>query len=65
MEWIEISDRAVGKEIAVPLKSQAQRAWMHATHPKMADEWEEHTPKGKHLPEKVCDKNSRRKKRRR
>lgn len=34
-----------------PMQSQAQRRWMHATHPAMAEEWEEHTPKGKKLPE--------------
>lgn len=37
----------------MPLKSQAQRAWMHIHHPKMADEWEKHTPKGKKLPQHV------------
>jgi len=36
-----------------PMKSKAQRRWMHATHPKMAKEWEEETPEGKKLPEKV------------
>ena len=36
----------------MPFKSQAQRKWMYATHPKMAKEWEEHTPKGK-LPKTV------------
>lgn len=36
-----------------PFKSTAQRRWMHATHPKMAEEWEEHTPEGKKLPERV------------
>lgn len=28
----------------MPFKSQAQRAWMHANHPKMAKQWEKHTP---------------------
>lgn len=37
----------------MPFKSQAQRRWMHATHPEMAKKWEKHTPKGKKLPEKV------------
>ena len=36
----------------MPFKSQAQRAWMHMHHPKMAKRWEKHTPKGK-LPHKV------------
>jgi len=36
----------------MPLKSQAQRKWMWATHPRMASQWEKETPKGD-LPEKV------------
>lgn len=36
-----------------PFVSDAQRRWMHLKKPKMAAEWEEHTPKGKKLPEKV------------
>lgn len=36
----------------MPLKSQAQRRWMHATHPEMAKRWEKETPKKK-LPEKA------------
>jgi hypothetical protein len=35
------------------MKSQAQRRWMHATHPEMAERWEQETPKGKKLPEHV------------
>ncbi len=35
----------------MPLVSQAQRRWMHATHPQMAKRWEAETPKGK-LPER-------------
>lgn len=36
----------------MPFKSQAQRKWMHATHPKMAARWEKEsaraqTPKGR------------------
>jgi hypothetical protein len=30
----------------MPLKSEAQRAWMHANKPEMAARWEAHTPKG-------------------
>lgn len=44
--------------MAMPFKSEAQRRWMHANKPEMADRWEEHTPKGKKLPEKVKKKKS-------
>jgi len=37
----------------MPFKSKAQRRWMYANDPKMAQEWSEHTPKGAKLPEKV------------
>jgi hypothetical protein len=40
----------------MPFKSEQQRKWMYATNPKMAAEWEEHTPKGKSLPKKVKKK---------
>lgn len=40
----------------MPMKSQAQRKWMHATHPAMAARWEKETPKGKPLPKKVTPK---------
>jgi hypothetical protein len=36
----------------MPFKSQQQRKFMYAKHPEMAQQWEEHTPKGK-LPKKV------------
>lgn len=36
----------------MPFKSQVQRAWMYANHPKMAKKWEAHTP-DKSLPKKV------------
>lgn len=36
----------------MPFKSQAQRKYMYAQHPKIAKEFESKTPKGK-LPEKV------------
>ena len=45
----------------MPFKSQAQRKWMYANDPKMAEKWEEHTPKGKKLPKKVKKKNGRKK----
>lgn len=40
----------------MPMRSKAQRRWMWATHPVMAERWEEHTPTGKKLPEKVHHK---------
>lgn len=36
----------------MPFKSDSQRRWMYATHPKMASRWSKETPKGD-LPEKV------------
>ena len=35
------------------MKSQAQRAYLWATHPELAKEFEAATPKGKDLPEHV------------
>jgi 8-oxo-dGTP pyrophosphatase MutT (NUDIX family) len=40
-------------EKASAFKSDSQRRWMYANKPEMAEEWEEETPKGKDLPEKV------------
>jgi len=34
----------------MPFKSQQQRKFMFATHPKMAKKWAAETPKGKKLP---------------
>jgi len=45
--------------IRMPFKSQAQRKWMYANDPKMAEKWEEHTPKGKKLPKKVKKNGSK------
>lgn len=42
----------------MPFKSQAQRDWMYANHPEMANRWEAHTPKGKKLPKHVKKKAS-------
>jgi hypothetical protein len=42
----------------MPFKSQAQRRWMYANHPEMAEEWSEHTPKGAKLPERVKHKKA-------
>lgn len=39
-----------------PMKSQAQRAFLHIHHPKIAVEFEKATPKGKHLPKHVAKK---------
>jgi hypothetical protein len=43
----------------MPFKSKQQRKWMYATHPDMAQQWEEHIPKGKKLPKKVGKKNGK------
>jgi len=37
----------------MPFKSDAQRRFMYAQHPRIAARWSEHTPKGKDLPEHV------------
>jgi hypothetical protein len=37
----------------MPFRSESQRKWMYANHPEMATRWQEHTPKGKKLPEHV------------
>lgn len=37
----------------MPFKSQAQRKWMFANQPEMAERWAKKTPKGKRLPKKV------------
>lgn len=41
--------------MTMPLKSEAQRKWMHANKPQMAKKWEKETPKKK-LPKKVKKK---------
>lgn len=43
----------------MPFKSKAQRRFMYAKHPEMAKEWEEKTPKGKKLPEKLKGKKTK------
>jgi hypothetical protein len=40
----------------VPYRSQSQRAYLHAKHPKIAARWDKETPKGKKLPKKVRKK---------
>ncbi len=46
-------------EIEMPMRSVKQRKWMHANKPKMAEEWEKHTPKGKKMPKRVKPKGKR------
>lgn len=43
----------------MPFKSEQQRKWMYATNPKMAAEWEAHTPPNKKLPKKVSKKKGK------
>jgi len=40
----------VWKELCVPFKSQAQRAFMYSQHPAIARRWEKLTPKNRDLP---------------
>lgn len=44
----------------MPFKSQAQRKFMHAKHPKIADRWEGEYPVKKKLPEHVAKKTTAR-----
>lgn len=46
----------------MPLKSKAQRRYLHATHPELAEEFERATPKGTKLPERSPKKSKRTKK---
>jgi len=46
----------------MPFKSTAQRAWMHANIPDIAQEWEKYLNQ-KNLPEKVKKKKSKMRKR--
>lgn len=46
----------------MPMRSQAQRAYLHIHHPEIAAEFEAATPKGAKLPEHVGDAPRRRKK---
>jgi len=43
----------------MPFKSQAQRKFMYAKHPKLAAEFESKTPKGAKLPEHVKGKKAK------
>ena len=37
----------------MPFKSEAQRRFLHAQHPRLAQEWEERYPPGNNLPQRV------------
>ena len=37
----------------MPFKSEAQRRFLYARHPKIAKEFEKKTPKGKKLPSRI------------
>jgi hypothetical protein len=43
----------------MPMKSQAQRAYLWANNPKVAKEFEAHTPKGQKLPKRVKPKKGK------
>lgn len=43
----------------MPMKSKAQRRYLWATHPELAQEFEDKTPKGAKLPEKVGKKKKK------
>lgn len=49
----------------MPYKSQVQRRFMYAKHPKLAKEFEEKTPKGADLPEHAPKRDALRRLRRR
>lgn len=40
----------------MPFKSQAQRRYLFANHPDIAERWAKETPKGKKLPQHVKKK---------
>lgn len=40
-----------------PFVSKAQKGWMFANKPEMAEKWAAKTPKGKKLPEHVAKKS--------
>ncbi len=43
----------------MPFQSEAQRRFMYARHPRIAERWQKHTPKGKKLPEHKKESESR------
>ncbi len=40
----------------IDYRSEAQRRFMHAKHPRIAARWDKRTPKGTRLPERVKKK---------
>lgn len=44
----------------MPFKSQKQRAYLYSQKPKIAKEFQAHTPKGKKLPKKIRKKTVKR-----
>jgi len=46
----------------MPFVSKAQRRWMYANKPGMAQKWEDHTPNGAKLPEHVKAKKKKKRK---
>ena len=46
----------------MPFKSKAQRAYLYATHPEIAAEFQAHTPKNAKLPKHVGDNAMHKKK---
>jgi hypothetical protein len=40
----------------MPFKSEAQRRYLYANEPKIAERWSKETPKGKKLPKRVKPK---------
>lgn len=45
----------------MPFLSKAQRRYMYANHPEIAEKWEKETPKRKKLPEHVKKPKRKRK----
>lgn len=43
----------------MPFVSVAQRRYMYANHPKLAKEFEKHTPKGAKLPKRKSNKRGK------
>jgi hypothetical protein len=43
----------------MPFRSEAQRRALYAKDPKVAKEFEKHTPKGKKLPERIRPKKKK------
>ncbi len=43
----------------MPLKSKAQRRFLHATDPELGKKYEDETPKGKKLPERAKKKKGK------